>query len=246
MPFSTYQAPQPYGYGGERLVKAFIDREMVYPPDALKEKIEGNVAIFFVVDTSGNASKVRIVNSVSPDVDKEALRLFHKLEWHPALYLGDKNGSEHIYRFRFDTKKYKKACKKRGYTQLPSPYLPINTDNAIYDFYTVSKKPTPLVDGIEYPLMKYIYENIEYPPAAHKANITGVVKLEYVVEPSGNVSNVRAVHHLGGGCTDEAARIISSARWMPGINDGKAVRTRMVTEIYFGIPPKAGYNLYSP
>lgn len=241
----SFFPPTPYGYGGDRQVQAFIDKELVYPKSALNNSIEGIVAIFFVVDTSGNTSDIRIVNSVNPEVDKEALRLFNKLQWHPSNKYGTKYPCEHIYRVNFDIGKYKKACKKRGYQDLTYPDHVVDTTNTIYHFSAVKELPSPMVKGQATSLPQYIKNNLDYPEEAYRKTITGTVKLEYVVEPSGNVSNIRAVEHVGGGCTDEAARLISSVRWAPGISEGKVVRTKMLTEITFDIPAKAGPNSYS-
>ena len=40
---------------------------------------------------------------------------------------------------------------------------------------------------------------------------------------------------LGGGCTEEAIRVVKKMRWMPGILDKTAVRTCMELEIVFDI-----------
>lgn len=241
----NYQPPIPYGYGGDRQVLAFIEREMVYPEEALEEGTEGTVAIFFVTDTNGTTSKVKVVNSVSPEIDAEAIRLFRMLLWHPAEKWKQFQACEHIYRFKFDIGKYKKACKKRGYSNLTYHYQPIDTSNVIHHFAEVKMMPKLMANKMVQPIADYIRDNLVYPDEAYAKNITGTVKLEYVVEPSGNVSNIRVVEHLGGGCTDEAAKLIGNTHWVPGIHEGKAVRTQMMTEITFGLPPQAGPNSYS-
>ncbi|MEZ4758938.1 MAG: energy transducer TonB [Flavobacteriales bacterium] len=53
----------------------------------------------------------------------------------------------------------------------------------------------------------------------------GPLKLESVVEASGVVSNAVALKDLGGGCTEEAIRMVRAIRWKPGIKDGRRVRT---------------------
>lgn len=230
---SIYTPPQPYGYGGERLVREFINREMVYPEKAIAEGTQGTVAIFFIADTSGAIRDVKIVNSVSPEIDKEALRLFHKLEWTPAIYAGITKASEHIYRFKFNIRKYRRACKKRGYEQFPLYHPSIDTSNKVYHFSTLEKQPFTVYKGANYPFGKYVLENLEYPEEAFRNYITGTVKLEFVVEPSGNISNIRVLSHVGGGCTDEAIRLLTSIGWKAGIHNEMAVRTRMTTEITF-------------
>lgn len=235
LPASVYTSPQPYDYGGERLVKEFINREMVYPEVALQKGIQGTVAIFFIVDTGGIVQDVKIVNSVNPEIDKEALRLFYKLEWTPAIYAGSTKASEHIYRFKFHPRKYKRTCKKRGYTQLPKHSAAIDPSNTIYEADKVTTPPSSMRNGQNYPFNKYVLENLEYPEEAYQKNITGTVKLQFVIEPSGNISNIQVLSHVGGGCTDEAIKLLTSISWKPGVYNEMTVRTRMVTEITFSL-----------
>ena len=46
-----------------------------------------------------------------------------------------------------------------------------------------------------------------------------------MVEPDGSVSNVQVLRSLGGGCDEEAVRVVKSMpKWKPGKQRGKAVR----------------------
>jgi protein TonB len=59
------------------------------------------------------------------------------------------------------------------------------------------------------------------------------VGVEFVVETSGNVSNLRAVEALGAGCDDEAMRLIRSMKWRPAFKNGQRVRSIMKLDIQF-------------
>jgi protein TonB len=82
----------------------------------------------------------------------------------------------------------------------------------------------------EYPggmgaLMKYLAENIKYPPLAKESGIQGRVFINFVVEPNGAISNVKVLRGIGGGCDEEAVRVVSKMpNWKPGKQRGKAVR----------------------
>ena len=74
-------------------------------------------------------------------------------------------------------------------------------------------------------LMKYLAENIKYPPLAKESGIQGRVFINFVVEPDGSISNVKVLRGIGGGCDEEAVRVVQNMpKWSPGKQRGKPVR----------------------
>jgi len=85
----------------------------------------------------------------------------------------------------------------------------------------------------------FLRSNIRYPETALKAGIHGVVMLVFVIEPSGEISNVEVAGGIGGGCDEEAVRVIKlMPRWEPGKRSGRAVRVLVRMPIVFKIPGK--------
>jgi protein TonB len=81
---------------------------------------------------------------------------------------------------------------------------------------------------------KFVSDNIKYPAPARRMNIEGKVFVEFVVGKDGKISDVKAVKGIGGGCDEEAVRIVTMAPpWNPGKQRGKPVRQRMVLPITF-------------
>lgn len=86
-------------------------------------------------------------------------------------------------------------------------------------------------------LLKFIYENIEYPPIARENGVEGTVVISFVVEKDGVVRDTKIVREIGGGCGEEALRVVelmntSGKRWIPGKQRGKPVR------VMFNLPVK--------
>ena len=65
--------------GGDVALMKFIKDNMIYPPKALKNRIEGKVIIQFVVTKTGKVGKVKVVRSVNKELDQEAVRLIKML-----------------------------------------------------------------------------------------------------------------------------------------------------------------------
>jgi len=73
--------------------------------------------------------------------------------------------------------------------------------------------------------------NIKYPEVARTSGITGTVYVQFVVEKDGSISDVKVVRGIGGGCDEEAVRVVKSMpRWKPGKQRGQPVR------VYFTLP----------
>jgi protein TonB len=56
----------------------------------------------------------------------------------------------------------------------------------------------------------------------------------FIVERNGNFSGVRVVRGIGGGCDEEAVRVVKAMpRWKPGVLDGEAVRVQFLMPVRF-------------
>ena len=75
--------------GGMRECMMFLGRNIKYPVLAQKAKIEGRVIVQFVVDKDGSISDTKVVRSVSPELDAEALRVVGLMpKWNPGKQRG--------------------------------------------------------------------------------------------------------------------------------------------------------------
>jgi len=74
-------------------------------------------------------------------------------------------------------------------------------------------------------LMKYLAEHIKYPALAKESGIQGRVFINFVVEPNGSISHVKVLRGIGGGCDEEAVKVVENMpKWKPGLQRGKPVR----------------------
>lgn len=79
-----------------------------------------------------------------------------------------------------------------------------------------------------------IGKNLKYPKAAERMGIEGKVFVQFVVDKDGSVTDVQVLKGIGGGCDEEAVRIIKEGpKWNPGKQRGRAVKVRMVIPVVF-------------
>ena len=101
-------------------------------------------------------------------------------------------------------------------------------------FVIVEEQPSPIGGMQEF--YKYVSENLKYPVRAARMGIEGRVFIEFIVEKDGSLTDIKVAKGIGGGCDEEAIRVISEApKWDPGKQRGRPVRVRMIMPIAFKI-----------
>lgn len=75
--------------GGQAALFEFISKNVKYPEDAVKKKVEGKVFVTFVVDTDGKITDVSLMRKVFPSLDAEAIRVISAMpNWIPGKQKG--------------------------------------------------------------------------------------------------------------------------------------------------------------
>lgn len=76
---------EPQFPGGKESLLQYLKDNRQYPADAVEEGIEGRVIVSFYVETDGSLSEIKVVKSLSPSLDSEALRLVKSMpKWIPG------------------------------------------------------------------------------------------------------------------------------------------------------------------
>ena len=230
--------------GGKSQMKYFIEQELIYPEVALQNKTEGKSRLRYFVDEKGHIPYITFLSRVSPECDEETLRIFNMLEWDPATKIGIPVADSGIFEVEYNIKRYNRLCKRRGYSYHLIPYEPRDTSGTIYQYRDLHIAPHPIFTNSNINIAGYIAANLKYPDAAIKQNLSGTVKLGFIVEPHGKISNLRILTSLGAGCSEEAIRIVQLMKWKPGIKNDLAVRTRMSISINFNLEsgPDGNFN----
>ena len=92
----------------------------------------------------------------------------------------------------------------------------------------------PEFPGGDLGLMKYIQKNVKYPPIAKEYTITGKVYVQFIVDKSGTVTNVKVVRGVDKNLDAEAVRVVKSLpKYKPGKQRGKPVRVMFTIPINF-------------
>ncbi|NCX96217.1 MAG: energy transducer TonB [Chitinophagia bacterium] len=93
----------------------------------------------------------------------------------------------------------------------------------------VDKMPKPKFD-----LNTYLTTSMKYPKVALEKKIEGRVLVNFSVNEQGKITDVRVIQSVGGGCDEEAMRVIKGMpAWTPGEKDGKKVKVNLTQPLDF-------------
>lgn len=93
---------------------------------------------------------------------------------------------------------------------------------------------SPSFPGGETAMYKFLNDNINYPTIAQENGVQGRVVLQFVVGRSGEITDVKVIKSVDPSLDREAVRVVKSMpRWMPGKQNGQAVKARFTLPVQF-------------
>lgn len=119
---------------------------------------------------------------------------------------------------------------------LPAPPPPDPEDKKVVvddpEFVVVEQNPE-FPDGVK-AMYRFLSDNIKYPTIARENNIEGTVYVGFVVGRDGTIRNVTVKRGIGGGCNEEAERVVKlMPKWHAGKQNGKEVSVNFTIPIKF-------------
>ena len=235
------QTKSPEPKSGFVLTKKIIQNHLIYPKDALEKK-GGKITVYYDVDEMGNASNYRVENAFDEECAAEAIRLVKMIEWNPAMKDGKFVKVNDDYTIEFSPKSYKKAEEKNPRLMLPEQSHYAQKSNNVYNVKELHQGPQPYFANPQVTMAAYLRTNLQFPDQAKQFEIQGTVKLNFIVETDGRASNIIVENSVGGGCDNEAIRLIQNLVWTPGVKNDSLVRTRMTQDITFRIGERNYYD----
>ena len=97
----------------------------------------------------------------------------------------------------------------------------------------------PSFPGGEVKLVEYIAKNLNYPHDAIEKGIEGRVFVGFIIDVDGSVTDVKLLRGIGGGCDEEAIRVIKSLpKWRPAKQNGVFSRVSYQIPVNFKLDDK--------
>jgi TonB family protein len=106
----------------------------------------------------------------------------------------------------------------------------VSGESFVYTIQEVQPEPEGGMQGF----MGYLMRAMKYPKEARKKGIQGKVFVQFVVDKDGSVTDVAILKGIGGGCDEEAMRVMRECpKWNPGMQRGQPVKVRMSIPLIF-------------
>lgn len=110
----------------------------------------------------------------------------------------------------------------------------ITEDNTVHDF--INLEVQPVFPGGMDKFYSYLSKAIRYPALAQETGVQGKVFVSFIIETNGVLTDLKVERKLGAGTDEEALRVLKgSPKWLPGIQNGRAVRVRYNIPISFSL-----------
>ncbi|GAA5522798.1 energy transducer TonB [Aliifodinibius salicampi] len=111
---------------------------------------------------------------------------------------------------------------------LDMPPPPAEEEEEEEDFFVAVEQMPELIGGLA-----ELQQKINYPERAKRAGIDGRVIIQFIVTETGDVEDPKVIRGIGGGCDQEALRVVKEAKFQPGRQRGKPVRVQYSLPIIF-------------
>lgn len=112
---------------------------------------------------------------------------------------------------------------------------PVNQSKKVYE----SVEQMPEFPGGMEALVKYLYQNVQYPPSAVQNNVQGRVIVQFIIDETGQVGDVKVVRSVSDEVDAEAVRVVKALpKFEPGRQDGEPVAVWYTLPISFKMQTK--------
>jgi TonB family protein len=217
--------------GGIQNFFDFLAKNIQYPERARTDKTQGKVFISFTIEEDGKLTSPIILRSLSPETDAEAIRLINMSpHWKPGIQNGKVVKVSYTIAITFQLTDNVKVL-----DSLENEAQKYSNKARIAD----STKFIPVDIEPDYPggipsFYSYVNNNLVYPKDAVQNRVRGNVRVQFIVEQDGSLSNIKVIKSLTPSTDAEAIRLVTEAgEWKPAKKNHQKVRAVFSMIIYF-------------
>ena len=217
---------------------SYLSSSIRYPVIAEENGVEGRVILTFVVERDGTITDVKVVRSIDPSLDKEAVRVIKSMpKWIPGKNKGKPIRMQYTIPVTFrlnheEALKAKEPINTNGEVLKAKEVIADDFKDSIVLVDVVDEMPQ-FPEGID-SLFSYLSSSIRYPVIAEENGVQGRVIVTFVVERDGSLTNIEVVKSVDPSLDKEAVRVAKSMpKWIPGKNKGEPVRVKYTLPVTF-------------
>ena len=221
--YQICDVPAQFPGGLEEYLK-FLEKNVKYPAEAKEKKQEGRVVLQMVIEKDGSITNIKVVRSVSPLLDQEALRVIGLMpKWIPAKQKGQAVRSRFTLPIAFNLDGKSDGNKNRQVEMKPD-------ENGVYN---IVEEPGSFPGGMA-ECLKFLSENVKYPEDCKKEGIQGRVIAQFIIDKDGSIKDIKIVRGVHPSLDKESIRLIESMpKWIPSKVKGEPVKCQFTLPVAF-------------
>jgi len=222
-------------------LEKWIAQNLKYPSSKADSKVTVKINVNFYVDENGKISNVQSANGaiageswkskVGNGFDEEAERVVRAMpDWEPAVYKGKPYKMPAMVGVVFGDKEIWEA-------KNPPSFVYENLNKS--DIKSVSRPPDNNYKMPEFPgghnkLLEYLRNNIKFPEAAKRNDVSGTVYASFVVDEKGKITDLKIEAGVRDDIDKEALRVLKlMPDWIPASLNGKSSKYKITIPIKF-------------
>ena len=221
--------------GGDKARIRFLASNLKYPQAARKAGIQGMVYVTYVVEKDGSITNARLLRGIGGGCDEEAVRVVAAMpKWKPGTQRGKPVRVQYNLPIKFalddDGESKNKVSTIFAYSATGGKSQLVDEK-----VYAVVEEMPEFIEGAN-KVSNFLKEHVRYPESARKAGIQGTVFVTFLVKKDGSLADVKIMRGIGGGCDEEAVRVVKMMKFKPGKQNGKPI------DVQFNLPIKFALN----
>jgi TonB family protein len=220
------------------------------PDEKCKKKVDGNVQISVLVDSTGRPRNLMFLHPLGTDLDKFALLIVAEDRFNPGTIDGapvtvgesvDVSLQTCLVKTRDDAGKSKLSLRLRSQPTQKFGNLPQIPEIAVLTAGTpweTSRKAAPSADHVGGSVTAPVALNTveaKYTPEASSAKINGNCLISLIVDRQGMPQDIKVVKALDPGLDQNAMDAVDRYRFKPAMRNGEPVPVMLTVEVAFRV-----------
>lgn len=206
-------APEPIG--GMISYQKWLDKTIKIPESEKHDKANSEALLEFVVEPNGELSHIQVSSKLGAATEVAIRKaVAGSARWRSAIINGRPVRARHQMRIK----------------------LHPDSSSAEAIVFSDSAEVTAEPPGGHAAFRQWIGSNYRYPHEAVEHSVNGTLKLRFIVEKDGSITQVEVLNDLRYDTGEEAIRVMKqSPKWKPALITGKPVRSYFILPIKLSV-----------
>lgn len=229
-------------YSSSMGFSSWVASQIKYPPNALKEKIQGWVHVGYIVELDGTISNVKINAAPNPELGEAVANVVRScLTWMPAKNKENAAPFKSSINIKFDIPE--RVLSSQDLPVFVTAEVPSYLFEELHRFLDEGQMPefpqakNASLEATDEAVREWIDQNLKYPDKALKEKVEGTITIRFIVNKKGELEDFTVIKSIHPSLDAEALRVLSlMPDWKPAKQGGEPKDVYYYAEVKFKLP----------